>query len=77
MRKISIITFCLVAAMCASTAYAQRTAEDYVKIGKAFLQKADLDGALAALDKAIEFKPDFAEAYFERKKLHMMKGALN
>ena len=36
-----------------------------------------MDGALAALDKAVELKPDFAEAYFERHRLHMLKGALD
>src|SRR5438552_18764476 len=76
MKKISLITFCLVAAMCASTTHAQRTAEDFYKSSYEQLRNRDLDGALAALDQAIELKPDFAQAYVQRNRLHMMKGAI-
>src|SRR6185436_11749829 len=77
MKKISIIPLCLVAAISASTTFAQRTAEDYYKTSKSRLSKRDLDGALAALDKAIELKPEFALAFFERNRIYMLKGKID
>jgi len=77
MKKISIITLSLLAVICASTTYAQRTAEDYYKTSKSRLSNRDLDGALAALDKAIELKPEFALAYFERNRIYMLKGKID
>lgn len=56
-------------------AQAQRTAEEYLKASYARLQTRDLDGAIAALDKAIELKPNFAQAYLQRSRLLVMKGA--
>jgi tetratricopeptide (TPR) repeat protein len=78
MKKfISTLIYCLTLVILAPPAYAQKTAEDYLKASRTRLETRDLDGALAALDKAVELKPDFAEAYFERHRLHMLKGALD
>jgi tetratricopeptide (TPR) repeat protein len=77
MKRISIITLCLIAAMCATTTHAQRTAEDFYKSSYDLLRNRDLDGALAALDKAIALNPDFALAYAQRSRLDLMKGALD
>jgi len=68
---------CLTMVVFASSTLAQKTAEDYLKASRTRLETRDLDGALAALDRAVELKPDFAEAYFERHRLHMLKGALD
>jgi tetratricopeptide (TPR) repeat protein len=56
-------------------ALAQRTAEEYLKASYARLKTRDLDGAIAALDKAIELNPNFAQAYLQRSRLLVMKGA--
>ncbi|HEV2829460.1 MAG TPA: tetratricopeptide repeat protein [Pyrinomonadaceae bacterium] len=78
MKKfISTLMCCLSLVILAAPAFAQKTAEDYLKASRTRLENRDLDGALAALDKAVELKPDFAEAYFERHRLHMLKGALD
>ena len=78
MKKIVFtIMCCLTLALFAPSVFAQKTAEDYLKVSKARLESRDLDGAIAALDKAIELKPGLAEAYFQRHRLHMMKGAVD
>src|SRR6267378_2451988 len=77
MKRISIITLCLLTLICASSAHAQRTAEDFYKSSQDLLRNRDLDGALAALDKAIELRPDFAQAYARRSRLDMMKGNID
>jgi tetratricopeptide (TPR) repeat protein len=74
---ISTLMCCLMLVVFAAPAFAQKTAEDYLKASRTRLEARDLDGALAALDKAVELKPDFAEAYFERHRLHMLRGALD
>lgn len=76
-RIISMVVCCLTLVIFAPSAFAQKTAEDYLKASRTRLETQDLDGALAALDKAIELKPDFAEAYFQRQRLHMMRGAMD
>lgn len=57
-----------------ASALAQKTAEDYLKASQDYLQKRDLDRALKSADKAIEMKPDFAQAYNYRSSLKLMKG---
>jgi tetratricopeptide (TPR) repeat protein len=78
MKKIiSMMAFCLVLSIFGPSAYAQRTAEDLYKASFTRLSNRDLEGAMAALDKAIALKPDFAKAYAQRSRLHMMKGELD
>lgn len=77
MKRIIATVVCgLTLMIFAPPTFAQKTTEDYLKASRARLEIRDLDGALAALDKAIELKPDSAEAYFQRHRLHMMKGAV-
>jgi tetratricopeptide (TPR) repeat protein len=68
-----VFTFTLFVAPAA----AQPTAEDFVKVSRERFQNRDLDGALAALDKAIELKPGLAVAYVERHRLHMLRGSID
>src|SRR4030081_1557355 len=78
MRKlISVLAGCLTLLIIGPTTFAQRTAEDYYKASQTLLRNRDLDGALAALDKAIELKLDFAQAYAQRNRVHMMKGEVD
>ena len=60
-----------------SNAFAQQSAEDYFRISQTRLMNRDLDGALQALNKAIEVKPDFAQAYAQRSRLLLMKGSFD
>ena len=76
-KYISIISCCLIVLSICSTAFAQKTAEDFYKLSEKRLMDRDLDGALAALDKAIEVKPDMAFLYGKRSDLRMMKGLLD
>ena len=68
---------CLIVVFVGSTAFGQKTAEDFYKLSQKRLMDRDLDGALAALDKAIELKPDLAFLYGKRSDLRMMKGLLD
>jgi tetratricopeptide (TPR) repeat protein len=67
------LTFILLSA----PAFAQRTAEEYLKASFAQLQRRDLEGAIASLDKAIELKPNYALAYFQRSRLQVMRGGID
>lgn len=69
-----LLCFCTLIILTAP-ALAQRTAEEYLKASYARLQTRDLDGAIAALDKAIELNPNLARAYLQRSRLLVMKGA--
>jgi len=60
-----------------TTALAQHKAEDYLKQSQSLLMKRDLEGAIAAVDKAIELKDDYADAYVHRSSLRMMKGDIS
>ena len=76
-KYISIMACCLIVLFVGSTAFAQKTAEDFYKLSQKRLMDRDLDSALAALDKAIELKPDMAFLYGKRSDLRMMKGLLD
>ncbi len=76
-KYISIIACCLIVVSVGSTAFAQKTAEDFYKLSQKRLMDRDLDGALAAIDKAIELKPDMARLYGRRSELRIMKGLLD
>lgn len=67
----------LVSLSLSTTALAQHKAEDYLKKSQALLMKRDLEGAIAAVDKAIELKADYADAYAHRSNLRMMKGDIS
>lgn len=73
----SILACCLLVFLAGSTALAQKTAEDFYKLSEQRVKNRDLDGALAALNKAIELKPDFAALYPKRSELHLMKGEMD
>lgn len=61
----------------ATPIFAQTTAEEYFEASQTRLRDRNLPGAIAALDKAIELKPDFARAYLQRGRLHLMQGAVD
>lgn len=61
----------------ATPGFAQSTADEYFKAAHTRLQNRDLAGAIAALDKAIELKPDFSRAYLQRGRFHVMQGAVD
>lgn len=76
-KHISILACCLIVLFAGSTGFAQKTAEDFYNLSQKRLMDRDLDGALVALDKAIELKPDLAWLYGRRSELRMMKGLLD
>lgn len=76
-KTISTMVCCFTLVVFAPPILAQATAEDHIRTSKSLLHNRDLDGAIASLDKAIELKPDFAEAYVQRNRLHMLKGSLD
>src|SRR5665213_1143019 len=53
------------------TAYGQ-TAEKYDSIGSVKFKNQDYKGAIEQFDKAIDLKPDYAEAYFGRGDARLM-----
>lgn len=73
-RPISIVSCCLIVLLAGSSAFAQKTAEDFYKLSQQRLMNRDLDGALAAINKAIELQPGVAGLYPKRSELHLMKG---
>ncbi len=75
-KLISMIACCLIVLSIGSTALAQKTAEDFYKISEKRLKDRDLDGAIAALDKAIEINPNIAFLYGKRSDLRMIKVCL-
>jgi tetratricopeptide (TPR) repeat protein len=76
-KHISMIVCCLLVLSIGPTALAQKTAEDFYKLSEKRLKDRDLDGAIAALDKAIELKPDIAGLYGKRSELRVMKGLVD
>jgi tetratricopeptide (TPR) repeat protein len=68
---------CATLLLLTAPAFAQRTADEYLKESFKRLQNRDLEGAIALLDKAIEIKPDFARAYLQRSRLVVMKGGVD
>lgn len=76
-HRIKPFLFCFTFTILATTAFAQTTAEEYFKAAHSRVQSRDLAGAIAALDKAIELKPDFSRAYLQRGRFHVMQGALD
>lgn len=76
-KYISSLACCLMVFFVSSTAFGQKTAEDFYKLSQKRLMERDLDGALAAIDKAIELKPDMASLYGRRSELRIMKGFLD
>jgi len=75
-KYISMIACCLIL-FAGSTALGQTSSEDFYKLSQQRLLDRDLDGALTALDKAIELKPDIAGLYGKRSELRLMKGMLD
>lgn len=53
----------------------QECAETYYNRGLAHSKKGELDKAIADYTKAIELKPDFADAYYHRSKTWLHLGA--
>jgi tetratricopeptide (TPR) repeat protein len=73
-RLISLIGCLLVLFLLCSTALAQKTVDDFYELSQKCLMNRDIDGALAAINKAIKLEPDMAELYGRRSEFHMMKG---
>lgn len=72
---LSQTVLCLAALLCvAPYALAQGDAEKHLRRSRERVAARDVDGALAEADKAVERKPDYAEAYEHRSLLRMMKG---
>src|SRR5687768_15839808 len=44
----------------------RQTAEDYLESSQSYIRKGELDTALQEINKAIELKPDYLDAYFVR-----------
>ena len=57
--------FCLLLAICATTLTAQTTADDYVKQGIELHDAGNYTAAIAAYEKALELKPNWALANYE------------
>jgi tetratricopeptide (TPR) repeat protein len=73
-KYLSTIVCCLIVLLAGSIAFAQKTSQDFYKLSEKRLLNRDLEGALAALDKAIELKPDLAGLYAKRSELRIMSG---
>ena len=76
-QYISIMACCLMLIFAGSTVFAQKTAEDFYNLSLRRLVDRDLDGALAAIDKAIKLKPEMAQLYGTRSELRTMKGLVD
>jgi tetratricopeptide (TPR) repeat protein len=78
MKKVtSLAVVCLTLASFAVAARAQTTAEEFYRRGDARFRTRDIDGAISDLDRAIELKPDYAQAHAARSRLRLMKGQLD
>ena len=78
MRRFScLLIFLLFLAASIVEAQSPRSAKDHVKRGLSRFSKGDLDGAIAAYDRAIEIIPQLAEAHLNRGKARRAKGDLN
>ncbi len=64
MKKLKL--FVLFSLLTATFSFGQKTAQDYYNNGNAKAELQDYRGAIADYNKAIELKPDFAEAYINR-----------
>ena len=76
-KHISMIACGLLVLSIGSATFAQKTAEDFYKLSEQRLKDRDLDGAIAALDKAIEVNPDVPALYGKRSELRVMKGQVD
>ena len=78
MKKLKL--FVLFSLLTATFSFGQKTAQDYYNSGNAKDDLQDYRGAIADYTKAIELKPDNANAYFNRglakKKLQDYRGAI-
>ncbi|HYY57779.1 MAG TPA: tetratricopeptide repeat protein, partial [Pyrinomonadaceae bacterium] len=72
MRRYLCLVFSLLLLFVAATAQAQQdellSAKDLVKRGISRFSKGDIDGAIAAHNRALELDPRLAEAHFNRGK---------
>ena len=73
----STIACCLMVFFVSSAAFAQKTAKDFYQLSEKRLKDRDVEGALAALDKAIQLDPDHASLYGRRSELRIMTGQLD
>lgn len=53
------------------TGFAQQSAEDYLRLGKDFLEKKDYLRALENFEKAVELNPELPEAYYFRGRVQL------
>lgn len=77
MKKYLFMLACCLILSVGSTGLGQKTAQDFYRLSEKRLMDRDLDGAVAALDKAIELMPDNAGLYGKRSELRAMKGLLD
>jgi tetratricopeptide (TPR) repeat protein len=68
------ITACVLVLMFSQLTFAQKSADDYLRLSQERLDKRDVKGAIDALSKAIELKPDNAKSYAQRSRLQMITG---
>ncbi|MDR1602709.1 MAG: tetratricopeptide repeat protein [Tannerella sp.] len=52
----------------------QKQAKEYFQRGYAYYYKGDYDKAIESYHKAIELKPDYAEAYYNQGNAYKNKG---
>jgi tetratricopeptide (TPR) repeat protein len=75
--RLSLFCFFLVVAVNASAQQAQRAAAEQLKRGETRYLKGDLEGALAAYDRALVVEPLAADIYVKRGNVRHAKGDLN
>ncbi len=68
-----LIKTCVLVLAFTQLAFAQ-SVNDYLRLSQERLEQRDLKGAIEALNKAIELKPDNAKAYAQRSRLQIMTG---
>jgi len=75
-RAIKVLLFMAMLLTITPVAFCDQ-ADDYNSHGTAKLEKRDWDGAIADFTKAIELKPDFAEAFNNRGYARAFKGSMS
>lgn len=74
MKRAYIIIILLIFSLLSGTSFAARDAYEYFQSGISFFDQKDFDQALAAFQKAVKEKPDFAEAYYNIGIIYDLQG---